>query len=192
MSDINEYSSRGIESIIANRIKEAEQLELPEFAEGLYSKMRQWAYQLDRLGMDWVGSQYIKTVKKDDCEIEVITCENKAYSISEYDKKKGTDNWEYDYDRDTDITISKISIIVDGKTVFTTTMTDTTRWGDYGPSSKTSTSGVLCYIPGQWIEDIKTLWLNIKTAEDERAKSKHKASLENPEKIKELKSKWGI
>ena len=188
MSDLSRYSSDEIEGIIANRIKEGEQLGLPIFADALYSKFKQWSYRLEKENSDWVGKKYIRLIKSDDCEIEINTYDNKVYAVKKYDKNLASD----DYDRDTVTNISKISIVVDGKTVFTTTLTETTVFYDSGPCSSTSASGVLSYIPGQWFEDIKALWLKIKVAEDEQVKAIHKANMEMPEKILELKTKWGI
>lgn len=192
MSEVNELCADEIERTISNRIKEAEQLKLTQFAEELYSVMKGWAYQIDKHGMDWVGSEYILSVKQDDGTIEVIGRDNNSFIVREYDKKNGKNDWDYNYDRDTDITISNLSIIYNGKVVFTTTMIHTTTSADFGFYSSTRTDGVLCYIPGAWLDELKTLCLNIKTVEYESAEARKKANRENPERINELKSKWGL
>ena len=176
-----------IEKIVKQRKIEAEQLKLPELALALYKEAELWNYKRENESKlpDYLSDFSVNCTdtRKTTFLATFINGESLQLNLLEtgYDKE---DEFEWKY--------YQLEIEYEEKIVFSTKYKITIVHSRDDMQFTKSTYGIDAYIPGEWVEKHQALLRQIGLFNLVKNQNIHRAILENPKRVNELKKKFGI
>ncbi len=185
-----------LERLVIERIQQALLGKIPELVMSLYRAIDRWCSKKeDPVCYDSIFvPSFVKNISENEKEkiryIRVEFTDRCPLDLSEETLEKEL----LDEDRELGDTRSDhylLSVIVDNKRVFSTNYRHHYRYGP-GYFSNESVSGVEAYIPGEWTKHCRDLLSSIEAANAKEEESKKKATRENPERINDLKKRFGV
>jgi hypothetical protein len=196
MANENNFSADEIEQIVNARKKEAEQLGLPHFAHEIYKRVQYWPKTFSEPARGWTKpAPYITSaeehVRGKSTTIKICTADN-GLVVLRKDEVRRSDDGDFSRFSSRLSTTYDLSIIVAEKIVFTTSLVETAEFFPDTVITNSSTSGISAYVPGSWVNELKSLYSRMEAAQRDLANAKAKEHKNDPNRLNDLKGKFGI